>query len=291
MGKEAERAARRAAAGQDLHKEGATMHPEYTDFANEDSRRALAEQLSSGEYSNVRRNAGLGIYEVAMGLTSTNDLVEAMVQEPETIWLCIDEHSETVREPGTLCAHTSCGAAAGVYGAIRNGNEQAIRNIEDVVGESTINDVQSEKITSDELGVRWAKALQQRLMEKGISMNVETVAVQRYSHHGHEIHSATGISVHLKPQEQSNFAEGKPQEKSFIYTVLNGSEKAMLNGAREAALAAWIAGGSHGLGQEIDSFAVIVRDLSSDKQDLFKATANEYLQTLGGKLTLQFFFE
>lgn len=268
-----------------------SMHQEYTDFANEESRQALAEQLAGGEYANVRRNAGLGIYEVAMGLASVDDLVDAMANEPESIWLCIDEHSQCVDKPGTLCPHTSCGAAAGVYGALQSENSTVVENMTQVVGEETVKKVQMGEITADQLGVIWAQALQQRLEERGVSVQVSPVGVERYQHHGHSIHSATGISVHFSPESQSNFANGQPQEKSFIYTVLNNSENAMLNGAREAALAASIAGGSHGLGQEIDSFAVIVRDLPADKQDLFKDTANEYLQSLGGKLTLQFFFE
>lgn len=266
--------------------------PQYKDFSDTQTQQELQSKLAGKEYSNVRRMAGLGIHTVASGDLDVNVLVDQIAANPDTVWCCIDEHSGADHKPGTLCPHTGCGAAEGIHGAIMSGNKTVIDNLNNIMPDA-VTAVINKQMSPDELGVAWAKALQVLLEKKGVKMNISPVGIERFMHHGHPIHSATGIQVNMMPEDQSNFLVGKPEEKPFFYTNTDKemSPLAVMIAAREAALASAIAASGHGLGKELKSFTIMISGLPEDRRDEFKSEAEKYHAAFKSEAQIQFLFQ
>jgi hypothetical protein len=153
--------------------------------------------------------------------------------------------------------------------------------------------VQEQKMSPDQLAVAWARVLQTLLQAKGVEMKISPVGIERFMRHDHPIHSATGIVVNMDPTAQSNYLEGKPEEKPFFYTNTDRemSALAVIIAAREAALASAIAAGGHGLGKELKSFTIMIKGLPEDRRDEFKSEAEKYHKAFKSQAKIEFVFQ
>lgn len=264
------------------------QHMGIRDFSDRSARELLQKELKENavESAHVRRNAGSGLHDVALGAMSYDDLKRSVLENPDSVFMCIDEHCDHVDGHGIVTAHAGCGAAEGIYSAVAGGNSVVIDNLSKIFGddwEAIGSGIKNNTLKPDDLGTLWSEKL-----ARDTGLEFQFIGVKRFNHGGHEVHSATGASVHTNPDSQANWLPGESQEKPFIVTNPNKevNEQGLDIMARQAALAAKIAQGGHGImGERESKFAIMVQgDLNPEQKAVFNSAIEKYGQQFGTDL-------